>query len=106
MSTPDHYDPTAAEHDPPLANGWFAMRIQCDRHLTAGDVSDALYAQFEARPGFTASVVKVRERTHDRLNEARVLREALERIVREDHAGGAGWMAEIAQAALDAADEP
>jgi hypothetical protein len=50
--------------------------------------------------------VKVRERTHDRLNEARVLREALERIVREDHAGGAGWMAEIAQAALDAADEP
>jgi hypothetical protein len=31
-----------------------------------------------------------------------LLREALERIVREDHEGGAGWMAEIAQAALDA----
>jgi hypothetical protein len=52
--------------------GWFAVVIECDRHLSALDVRDALYEEFEStREGFTATVVKIREETHNRLLAAR-----------------------------------
>jgi len=42
-------------------------------------------------------------RYHNLQTDHDLFRKALERIVREDHTGGAGWMAEIAQQALDSA---
>jgi hypothetical protein len=47
--------------------GWFAVTIESDRHLSASDVEDALYEELELREGFKATVVKVREETHNRL---------------------------------------